>query len=231
MNNLYRNEIDQLEIKKLILNAWKDSNSLIERSQDEYNNVELKPEYLITVKIADRIVNEIIENNLSTFALKLEEQTKYVFERCFQDIRRDKNNNLKLIRRGKRNSILRNGKFDITVYKKDTHSSIDSYRTYFVIDRIYELISSTDSNSANSMKYGILTFSKKLNKKEMIESLFSNKMSLVKKRKKYHIIKKLGIVDRNIITTVFEISQKFDGDELENCFVRYALAGTSGAGW
>ncbi len=189
MNNIYRKEITEDELNICIFNAWKAAITFIEKSQDEYNEIEIKPEYLITVKIAEQIVNNIIGCSLSNFALKLEEDTKKVFKRCFKEvtykhiINKLRKRSLPIwILRDDKDSEMRSGKIDITIYKKKPLAKLDSYHTYAIIEaknfeshykllsndlrRIEELISQYDEKSENLCKYGILTFSRRLNNKE-----------------------------------------------------------------
>lgn len=234
MKNLYRQEISLNEITEIIYHAWQDCQKYIDISQDLYNKRELKPEYLVTVKISDRIIKQAIETPMSNFALKLEEKTKDVFERCFIDLERiDHPNKRKIIfkKRQTNESKERKGKFDITVYKKDNFYKLDSYRTYFVIEiknfessynkieldliRIKELMFREDMAANNSCQYGILTYSKKVNKKKTIDALFNNKLNEIIENEKSQIFKKLKIdeEDKNIIITVKELHDKIEDEE------------------
>lgn len=239
MKNVYRQEISLNDTIEIIYQAWYDCQQLIEISQDRYNNIELKPEYLVTVKIIDRIIKQFIETPSSNFAVKLEERTKNVFERCFQDLTRVdvESKRIKFKPREKKESIKRKGKFDVTIYKKNNFSKIDSYRTYCVIeiknfetsykkiksdlDRIQELICCTDNDvSQNSCQYGILTFSIKLNKKMTRDALFDNKLDQIIDNKKANIIKHLDIDDNNnVFIDIKYLYDKSDYEEMDLSYV------------
>ena len=233
-HNIYRKDISVSEIIETINIGWQKALKFVEYSQSEDKNLELKPEYLITVKIADSIVENLIVNPVSNFSLILEGKTSDAYERRKSEINLTitKNRIVEYIFRKKSDSNIRKGKFDIVLYKKEYLAGSDQYRTYSVIEvknikfsnrqlmldilRINEIIKTNNNSDNYQLNYGILTFSEKVKKDLAIRMLFCNDSlteieKLVENRKlKYH--QKLDLKENMSIET-FVMKNKIENED------------------
>ena len=74
--------LNKNDVVKSIFKAWRDVTEFIENTQDEENKYNFKPEYLITVKVAENILLYFFNNNISEqYSILLEEKTSMAMTR------------------------------------------------------------------------------------------------------------------------------------------------------
>lgn len=232
------------EFEKLVLKTiqegWEATEEFALSVQCDVDLLKLRPEYLATVKIAEKIKDNILSSEFrDRYSLLFEEKTKDVYTRCFSsEIKLQQTISGKLKGQGRRkiNSKLRNGRFDIVIYKNNFCDGVDIFRTYCVIEvknqestlsriindieRIEEILSISSIERDSSIKFGILTFSRNLTKRFKISDKESNVNFLLGKDLD-HIKRKLNISSDKI--NQFSLVEKQQDYEFLHLKYLYAI--------
>lgn len=80
--------LNKNDVVKSIFKAWRDVTEFIENTQDEENKYNFKPEYLITVKVAENILLYFFNNNISEqYSILLEEKTSMAMTRREEEVK------------------------------------------------------------------------------------------------------------------------------------------------
>jgi len=197
--------LNKNDVVKSIFKAWRDVTEFIENTQDEENKYNFKPEYLITVKVAENILLYFFNNNISEqYSILLEEKTSMAMTRREEEVIEYSKSRVPRKFRSKKETK-RKGRFDIVVYKKESFYTLDSYRTVCVIEvknyygyfkkiqedinRIFEFTNKDVKN--NSFEFGIMTFIIKPQKKDW-ESIYNGEISIIENYKE-NIVKDLNL--------------------------------------
>jgi hypothetical protein len=199
--------LNMKDIVETILKGWSNVSEFIYNTQDDENKHHFKPEYLITVKIAENIMQYFIDKHLlDQYSILLEEKTSKAITRREKEVLEYSKYRVPKKYRANKESK-RKGRFDIVIYEKEYNYTLDSYRTICVIEiknyygyfttiqrdisRINELID--NSIISNSFEFGIMTFIIKPAKKDW-ERLYS-KDELTINKYMNNILKKLDLED------------------------------------
>jgi len=206
-----------------ILDGWERAEEFIRRSQYESGEFQFKPEYLISVKIADSIVNTFYKNGIGEkYSVILEDNTKYAFQRRNPEVIEYDQVGFPLKLRGKE-KCARPGRFDITIYENDFLCFLDSYNTYCIIEiknyngkyssiqkdinRIRNILT---ANNTSSIEYGYMTFSLYPNKKDWAKLIDNDEIIQKKylKRVKDHLQ-----IDKDCIIKTLPIYKLYSEDD------------------
>jgi len=217
-------------IVEIIEEGWRETEDFSIAAQSEYLPVVVKPEYLATVKIAEKFKTKILDSeHRPDYSLLLEASTEKVFTDCFSSkviMRRNQSGGFRIVGRGRQNSTIRNGKFDIAIFRSNYYR--DYLRSYCVIEvknqessfrrikndieRIEEILSKRVDEMESSLKYGILTFSRNLTKKFKPTSTTESNQAELLQKDKTKVIKKL-IAFSHVVEQSSLISYPNDAEE------------------
>jgi len=216
--------INIIDIVESVLKGWDNVTEFIYNTQDEENNYHFKPEYLITVKVAESILLYFYKNRLlDQYSILLEEKTSKAMTRREEEVLDYHKSGVPKKYRARKESE-RKGRFDIVIYKKDNHYTLDSYRTICVIEiknyygnfnkikkditRINEFKDS--SIISNSFEFGLMTFIIRPEKKYW-ERLYEREEIIIDKYIE-NIMQKLDLKDKWKIHTEI-ISKRYSDPE------------------
>lgn len=205
--------LNKSDIIESVFLGWDNVTEFVNNTQDEENHYHFKPEYLVTVKIAESILKYFQLNGLlDQYSILLEENTYKAMTRRENEVLEYYKSGSPKLFRSKKESY-RKGRFDIVIYHKNYFYSLDSYRTICVIEiknysgnfnqikkdivRINDFIDF--SIISNSFEFGLMTFIIRPEKKHW-KNLFNNESVILDKYLK-KINQKLSIKEEWKVNT------------------------------